>query len=198
MKSEEYKIINTGDGIHSLYGEVFIVRANPVTQSQMGRCFQPYFCPATESFIFVKDESIMNIITQIARGGGYWTPDQSEFEDEMIRNERFNRMEIIHIHDSLTIGGSNFSINSGKQICLIPDAQYKARKLNEQFYSGDWYYSYSFRQYVESLAEGDDVQGFWSWLFRVKGYDGLKPWQLPRNYYEEYERFLDICSTMDV
>jgi len=92
----------------------------------------------------------------------------------------------------------NYHINSGKRVQLIPNIQYKARTLNNQFYQGNWFEAYySFRSYVESLAEGDDVRNFWGWLFNRPDFNGFMPYELPEDYYDEYERFLDVCECLD-
>lgn len=196
MKAKEYIIIGLGEGEHSTWGDCIIARANPVVDNGFSRSYVTHECSDTELFFF--DPGMREAIDRIGRGGGVWTPDEDDFQEETIMDGN-RRKCIINVHDSLMYGmdDDESDINSGNAVCLIANAQQKASVLHDQYYSKGWYNEYEFWEYVQSLAGGDDVQGFWQWLFEKGGLDGLKPWNLPPDYYEEYKRFLMICTKMD-
>ena len=202
LKAEKYKMLDLEGGYsHNAYGDIAILRANPIVNNGFGDSYAAmHQYEDTEYFYFKDDEQLLEKLNKIGHGDGLWTPNPEDYEDEMCTDEKGKRREV-HLHISLWDEEyeteDESMLNNGEDVCLIPEAAYKARQLNNQFYQRGWYEEYSFRGYVESLAEGDDVQGFWSWLFGVPGYDGLMPWNLPSDYYAEYERFLDICSEMD-
>lgn len=199
MNEDGYKIINVGDGSDSAFGDIVIAKANPILNNGFSTFFTTHECRETELFFFPKNnETILNQILQIARGGGVWYPNDDDFVEGSVLYENTNKRTKIYRHLSFFDEDYEGDLNSGKDVCLIPDMHYKISTLNSQFYKGFWFQEYgSFRSYVESLAEGDDVDNFWGWLFGRQDLNGLSPWQLPDEYYSEYERFLDACSSSD-
>lgn len=198
MNNAGYKIIHIGDATENGYQPIVIVKANPINDNGFSTSFVPYECRETEYFFFPQKPSLINRIVQIAQGEGIWRPNDDDFEDGTTFFEDANKRVTIHRHTSFWSDDYDEDMNSGHSINLIPDIQYKARTLNNQFYQGNWFESYySFRSYVESLAEGDDVRNFWGWLFNRPDLNGCMPYELPEEYYDEYERFLDVCESLD-
>ena len=198
MNDAGYKIIHIGDGTENGFRPIVIVKANPVIENEFSKSFVPYECNDTELFFFPNDDRVVNKVVRIAQGEGIWYPDEDDFEDEMTLIENTSKRVSIHRHISFWTDNFNDDMNSGHSVNLIPDIQYKARTLNNQFYQGNWFESYySFRSYVESLAEGDDVRNFWGWLFNRPDLNGCMPYELPEDYYNEYQRFLDVCESLD-
>ena len=195
---DEYVIIDIRDGNHSKHGGILIVKANPINTTSLGfRSHCTHLCSETDTFFFPKTHQIIEKILSIAQGGGIWTPNKEEYSIERINEENTGRIVNVYLHATIFTPNVQYSINSGKQISLIQDATYKARELHNQYYNKGWYSIYTFPEYVESLAEGEDVQGFWSWLFGVSQFDGLMPFNLPEDFYLEYQRFLEICKQME-
>ena len=198
MNKNGYKIIHIGDGTDSRYGNIFIIKANPVQNNGFGMFHSMTIGSDTETFFIPANQRLLNQIIQIARGGGLWYPNDEDFIEEKIFDENTNSHIIIHRHVSFFRDKFDEDLNSGHDVCLIPNMGYKIQTLNQQFYRGNWFESYcSFRSYVESLAEGDDVQNFWGWLFDRPDFNGCMPWNLPSNYEQEYNRFLDACEKTD-
>lgn len=109
-----------------------------------------------------------------------------------------NENKIVFRHRSFFGDNYDDTLNNGHNICLIPNIEYKVRTLNNQYYNNNWFQIYfSFRQYVESSAEGDDVRNFWGWLFNKLDFNNLKPWNLPFEYINKYKRFLQTCDNID-
>ena len=197
MNKAGYKIIHIGDGTEKGFSPIVIVKANPIIDHGFYASFVPHENIDTEEFFFPDEERIANKILQIARGEGIWHPTEDDFKDETIFCEDLHKSITIHRHKSFWTEDYD-DMNSGESVNLIPDIQYKARTLINQFYQGNWFETYcSFRSYVESLAEGDDVQNFWGWLFNRSALNGCLPYDLPEDYYNEYERFLDVCENLD-
>ena len=124
--------------------------------------------------------------------------NENDFSDEQIFDEEKQKHIIVHRHISFYDEDYDNDLNSGHDICLIPNMAYKIRTLNQQYYTGNWFESYySFRSYVESLAEGDDVRNLWRWLFERSDFEGYMPWDLPSKDEAEYNRFLNACEKID-
>ena len=84
-------------------------------------------------------------------------------------------------------------MNSGSALYLIPNYDYKQNQLFEQWKNNAWYFTYpSVRDYVESLAEGDDVQNFFGWLFDDARFNNTTIWSLPGKYEDAYQQFLNL------
>lgn len=189
--------MHIGDATENGYRHIVIVKASPINDMGFGQSFTPYECRETEFFFFPDKKRLINRIVQIAQGEGIWHPNEDDFRDETSLFEENNKRVTIHRHNSFWTDKYD-DMNSGHAVNLIPDIQYKARTLNNQYYQGNWFESYfSFRSYVESLAEGDDVQNFWGWLFNRPDFNGCMPYALPEEYFNEYERFLSVCESLD-
>lgn len=197
MNKAGYKIIHIGDGTENGYCPIVIVKASPIKDMGFGMSFTPYECGETELFFFPNKKNIVDRMVQIAQGEGVWHPNENDFQDKISLFEGNNKRFIIHRHNSFWTDDYS-DMNSGHTVNLIPDIQYKAKTLNNQYYRGNWFESYCcFRSYVESLAEGDDVQNFWGWLFNRPDFNGCMPYALPEEYFNEYERFLGVCESLD-
>lgn len=197
MNKAGYKIMHIGGATENGYRPIVIVKANPIHNMGFGQSFTPYECRETELFFFPNKKRLVDHIVQIAQGEGIWHPNEDDFHDETSLLEVENKKVAIHRHNSFWTDKYD-DINSGHTVNLIPYIQYKARTLNNQYYQGHWFNFYcSFRNYVESLAEGDDVQNFWGWLFNRPDFNGCMPYALPEEYFNEYERFLDVCESLD-
>lgn len=198
MNKNGYRIMDVTDGYDSSYGEIIIVKANPIKDLGFGRTVSMTICDETDTFFFPQsEEDLLNQILLIANGDGDWYPNESDFETETVLDENLNKRVPVYRHVSFFDDSYDETLNSGHEVSLIPDIGFKAKTLNNQFYQGYWFNSYSFRGYVEALAEGDDVQNFWGWLFNRPDFNGLKPWELPYDFEREYERFLDVCGELD-
>lgn len=190
---DEYQIMEIKGAHDSRYGDVAIVRANPVETNSMGMRFvTQHLCSDTEMFFFPDDDEILEPIIRIAQGQGIWRPNKNDYRDESILDEETNRRSQIHRHKSFWSNIYDRGMNSGYTPDLIPNKGYKARQLKEQFYRNGWYEEYTLRGYVVSLAEGDDVSNFWGWLFDNPALNGCLPWTLPSDYQQSYEDFLSL------
>ena len=88
-------------------------------------------------------------------------------------------------------------MNGENALVLIPNFAYKQSQLVEQWRNNNWYYTYpSVRDYVESLAEGDDVQNFFGWLFDDARFNYTTVWTLPGNYEDAYQQFLNLFPSI--
>ena len=87
MNENGYKIMHVGDGTDSIYGDIYIVKANPVQNNGFGLYHSMSICNETESFFFPANQSLINQVLLIARGGGIWYPNENDFSDEQIFDE---------------------------------------------------------------------------------------------------------------
>ena len=199
--AKEYKIMNIGDGTDSRHGKIVIVKANPINEFGLGKSFIPYICDETKTFFFpANQEAIIEQLMQIANGGGFWTPDLTDFQSEYVLDEDAGKRKCIFRHRSFWRGKVkyNHDINSGQKVQLIANKTYKINALYEQYIRKGWANIYTFEGYVESLAEDDINTHFWRYLFNTSEYNALLPIDLPSEYYTAYRKFLDICSTRDL
>ena len=186
---DKYKIIDvtkyeSNDG----NGYVVVVLANPVNTSSMGHMFVSEGKNIhTEEFVFGDSRRVVDPIMRIARSETIWTPNQDDFEDVIDEEGK-----TVHVHMSY-YGDDDYdmTMNSGNNRVNVPSAYYKADQLREQWTKG-WMYDYSLRDYVHSLATGDDVQNFWGWLFDDTSLNKFTYWNLPKEYKDAYQRFLNM------
>ena len=81
---------------------------------------------------------------------------------------------------------------------LIPDFALKKSQLEAQWRNNNWYYDYpSVRDYVKSLAYGDDVNNFFSWLFNDYSFNNASAWSLPQEHRMALEQFFNLFNDLD-
>ncbi len=201
MIPKEYKIMHIGDGTDNKYGEIIIVKANVVTNTDKGKSFTPYIYDNTTSFFFPNRKDFLNQLVQIANGGGFWSPNlMGDFQPEFIRDESTGNLIRIFRHRSF-YGGSvryNPNLNNNTPIQLIAQKESKIKTLYEQYVRKGWSSLYTFDGYIESLAEDDNNTKFWKYLFGTSDFDGCIPIDLPSEHYASYTGFLDSCKNIDL
>ena len=76
---------------------------------------------------------------------------------------------------------------------LIPDYSFKAEQMEEEWKRG-LYYCCSLREYVQSLASGEEIgsENFFGWLFSNPNFNNSRVWSLPQNYRDAYFQFLNL------
>ena len=154
----------------------------------------------------------------IANGDNPWMPDFSEYSVEFYNDfrEANNKHQVVCKHIScydedadyeLDVFDYEFStgddeegdygMSRGNGLSLNPNFGYKHHQLVEQWRNNGWYYTHpSVRDYVESLAEGDDVQNFFGWLFDDARFNNTTVWTLPGNYEDAYQQFLNLFPSI--
>lgn len=194
--NNEYQIIDIKGGEDSRFGDIVIVKANPVETNSLGLKFvSTTLGLKTDTFLFPEEEHIINPILAIARGQGIWRPEKDDFEEESIFNEDKNTHVKIYRHISFWSDDYDESFNSGHIPELIGNKRHKASQLSEQYINNGWYQSMSLYEYVVSLAEGDDVQNFCGWLFDDPSLNNRMIWDLPKEYQDCFVDFLDQFMT---
>ena len=102
----------------------------------------------------------------------------------------FFHMPLDYLREGCSFRANNVSGNNNTvgnvSVNTIPNMSRKIQSHYSLYYRGNWFEEYSFRGYVESLAEGADVQNLGGWLFDRQDFNGKMPWQLPYNYENEY------------
>ena len=198
---------------------------NIILKANIGRVIGNRFeCPGwinedTVWFMFPNDDEFLeDRLMDIANGDNPWMPDFSEYSVEFYNDfrEANNDHQVVYKHIScydedadyeLDVFDYEFSADDDddnddtfgpKALSLIPNYSYKKMKMEDQWRSNGWYYTYpSLRDYVESLAEGDDVENFFGWLFDNPKFNGIEAWNLPHNYQEAYFQFLNLFPSID-
>lgn len=107
--------------------------------------------------------------------------------------------KIIEMDDQDSINCDNNDYDDEEtMLYLIPDVLYKKSKLEEQWRDNHWYYTYpSVRDYVKSLAYGDDVNNFLSWLFSDARFNYATAWSLPLEYDIALKQFFNLFFDLD-
>ena len=158
-------------------------------------------------------------LMDIVNGDNPWMPDFSEYSLEFYNDfrEANNDHQVVYKHISCYDADADyeldvfdyefsadddeededFEMNGENALVLIPNFAYKQSQLVEQWRNNNWYYTYpSVRDYVESLAEGDDVQNFFGWLFDDARFNYTTVWTLPGNYEDAYQQFLNLFPSI--
>ena len=206
LQAEKYKIMEiNGDCQHSKYGDMDIVRANPIENNGFSESYVTHFYEETEDF-FVKDKNLINRLFKLGQGDGVWVPNPDDYEDEICLDENTGERKSVHLHKSLIDndydGNGDYGIPeetpSELMTRLIPDIMSKKNGLESQWKSGGWYYTYpNLRDYVRSLGTDDDVVDFFGWLFNDQRFHGCKEWELPYEYLTAYNKFLKLFFSLD-
>ena len=176
-------------------------------------------------FMFPADnEDVEERMMEIANGDNPWMPDFSEYCVEFYNNfrEANNYHQVVYKHITCFDEDADYELDifdytdpseygaefvddnedevvfGPQALSLIPNFSYKKMQLENQWRSNGWYFTYpSLRDYVESLAEGDDVENFFGWLFDNPMFNNSEAWNLPQNYQEAYFQFLNLFPSID-
>lgn len=99
---EEYKIFDISEGSDTYYGDIVIVKANPVKIDSNGcRTHCTHTCNETDFFFFAKNSDIINNILSIANSDKIWIPDKTEYSVESVNDESDSKMIDVYFHDSV-------------------------------------------------------------------------------------------------
>lgn len=171
-------------------------------------------------FMFPNDDGYLeDRLMDIVNGDNPWMPDFSEYSVEFYNDfrEANNDHQVVYKHISCYDADADyeldvfdyefsadddeededFEMNGENALVLIPNFAYKQSQLVEQWRNNTWYYTYpSVRDYVESLAEGDDVENFFGWLFDDARFNNTTVWTLPGNYEDAYQQFLNLFPSI--
>lgn len=192
--NKEYKIMDISEGKDSRYGTILIVKANPIMNNSNSKSYTPYLYNKTETFFFPLKESFINNLVSIANEGHFWTPNKSDFKTEFVIDEDTNERKVVYRHMSFWNQNNGFTALNISPPVQISQKSYKVSVLYNQYIRNGWYESYSFSEYVVSLAENDITTNFWQWLFDTSKLNGYDPFDLPQKYYFEYKEFIRMCS----
>lgn len=202
MNKEGYKIIDITGGHDSRYGDVLIVKANPNTKNEFGDSYSLQLCNVTETFISPEDDIQLHNLLNVANGGKLWYPFEKYFFDDKIFDDKTNASIVIHRHvdffefedDFYDDDNYNEDAEDEEDFLLIPNLYYKVQFLREQYTKGFYYMQYpTFKAFVASQPE-DDGPMFWRWLFENPDFTDDMTEDIPTDYKEEFERFLDFCD----
>jgi len=98
----EYLIMDIVDGQDSKYGKILIVKANPVTTNSLGlRYASDIRGTHTELFHLPLSKRYIDPLVQIAQNQQIWSPNENDYKDERVRDERNNRILTVHRHKDL-------------------------------------------------------------------------------------------------
>lgn len=194
VSSSSYRIVQVvSHGTHAYpNAQCLLVLANSLSLGHREKCNQ------TESFLVPQSE--WNRVVRIKNNHLIWHLDLSDFTKEKIWfpglacDGWLDPKRIVWRHRSVPGSNGNFTVNTA-DINEIPGWDYKIEQLKSQYYSGGWTFAYpSFREYVISLAEGDDVENFWGWLFDNNMLARQTYWTLPTQYKALFRVFLAHCT----
>lgn len=165
------------------------------------------------------DEYLEERLMDIANGDNPWMPDFSEYCVEFHNDfrEANNDHQVVYKHISCYDKDADYELdvfdyeyaldneenqedneNEDNALVLIPNFSYKHSQLIDQWRENAWYYTYpSVRDYVVSLADGDDVENFFGWLFDDPRFNYTSAWALPQKYEEAYHQFLRLFPDLD-
>lgn len=113
--------------------------------------------------------------------------DRKGFEEYDTKRDEIEEREILALIHYFSENSENFVAEHNVR-ASIPNMMYKVEQLREQYINSGWYHEMGLRDYVESLAEDDQI--FWGWLFDNPAFNGLLPWQLTQEQRESYRDFL--------
>ena len=189
--ANEYHILEIYPSEDGRYGDIIVIEANPVEERPGGKAIVQHHYNGTEIFFFPHDSFLIQPILRIAQSRGLWSPNPDDYEEEIVTRESTNRDVLIHRHVSFWDEDFDRSMNRGKRTISIPNSQLKVQQLTQQYINGGWNSLYTLREYIESLAEGEDVENFCGWLFDNPSLNGKYFWELDDEYVNAYIDFLN-------
>ena len=178
-------------------------------------------------FFFPADrEDIVNELNEIMqneKNGHPWVPDFSDYRVEFVNNlsdssdhlvvykhiscwdkdaafvlDNFDDIDLQDLGIESIISEDEDDDDANLMFRLIPNVYSKEDALTEQWKSRQWYFAYpSLRDYVESLAYGDDVHNFFGWLFDDYRFNNCSKWNLPPDNQRAFEQFLNLFFDLD-
>lgn len=97
---ERFLIIDIRDVNHSKYGNVTMVKANPLTDMEFGVLASTCEDDGTKTFL-VPNEFADDVLVNIARAKHYWNPNLSDFTIEKIYDQDRKKHISIYVDNSL-------------------------------------------------------------------------------------------------
>ncbi len=97
---ERFLIIDIRKVNHSKYGDVTMVKANPLTDMEFGGLVSTCEDNDTKTFL-VPNEFAYDVLVNIARAKHYWNPDLSDFIVEKIYDQDRKKHISIYVDNSL-------------------------------------------------------------------------------------------------
>ena len=172
------------------------------------------------------DKEVERQLSEIIDDDEPWAPDFSDYCVEFYNNfrEANNDHQIVYKHISCWDKEANYTLNifylldisdfgvenssnffgeedyEDENILsrLIPDFYNKKYLLEEQWRNNNWYFEYpSVRDYVKSLAYGDDVENFFGWLFNDPRLNNASAWSLPHEYEMALHQFFNLFHDLE-
>jgi hypothetical protein len=99
---KEYKILEIRRGSHGKFGEVAIIKANPIITNQFGmKSHISHIYDKTEDFLYLPESPELEEVIAIAQAGRIWSPDKLDFNAERVKDRVTGRTLTIYCHDNL-------------------------------------------------------------------------------------------------
>lgn len=99
---KEYKILEIRHGSHGKFGEIAIVKANPVTTNQLGAKYHvSHICAQTEDFLYSPDSIELQLVISFAQIGQIWCPTEYDFKTEQVIDRATGKTKSLYCHKNL-------------------------------------------------------------------------------------------------
>lgn len=184
----EYRILDIKGGENSRFGEIVIIKANPVMTNSFGtRSVIEHHCKETETFHISADKNLINDIVSIAQRG-LWTPNIDDYIDVKVFSNDLGKNIVVHSHISFYGGKTN--LYSNVNVSAINNFAQKKEALASnyiKFMRNNIMSGYDLQDYLAALSEDDDT--FFSWLFDDMSLRGYKSWELSDKLKDDWIEF---------
>ena len=98
--TDKYFIVDIIEAEDSKYGDVFIIKANPVESTRQGYMRASESRVSAEQFFMPLDNYLIQSIIAEQRKNRFWSVNPNDFDDEFIFDESTNQRRLIHRHFS--------------------------------------------------------------------------------------------------
>lgn len=196
--TDKYFIVDIIKSEDSNYGEVAIVRANPVEVTPSGSMLASESRVGAEHFFLPLDDYLIQSIIEEQHQNRYWTVNPNDFEDEYIFDESENRRRLIHRHVSFY----NMDIDSddSDEYIEISDIDKKCDSLRSTWIQNGIHSHTSLRDYILERATEGQIGKFWAWLFDDDSLLSLVPEDLENiedKYTNALAEFIGFCEAAE-
>lgn len=193
--TEKYFIVDIIQSVDSRYGDIAIIRANPVKVTPSGYMSASESLVGAEHFFLPLNDTLIQSIIAEQRQNQYWKVNFDDFEEEYIFDESDNCRRLIHRHVSFYY--MDVDSDDSDEYIEIPDIDKKSEYIRRAWAQSDRHAHSSLREYIVDRATEGFIGQFWAWLLDDVSLSCLVPediLDMEDKYTNALAEFIGFCE----
>lgn len=166
--TDKYFIVDIIEAEDSKYGDVFIIKANPVESTRQGYMRASESRVSAEQFFMPLDNYLIQSIIAEQRKNRFWSVNPNDFDDEFIFDESTNQRRLIHRHFSfheMDIDTEDeYDEESDDNLFEILNIDKKCESIRDEWIKQGNIDISSLKYYIIEKATEGKIGKFWAWL----------------------------------